>query len=200
MPLQPSSTSVFNEKELLEKVARGDQRAFETIYHTYAKKIYFFANKILQHEEAAEEVVQEVMLKLWNTRNELTKINSLEAYIRVLSRNIALNALRRLEIENRANQQLRTYWTDQSNQTEEQVALNETRAILSKGIAELPLQQREVYILCHQQGLKYDEVAQKLNLSPATVATHMKLALRFLRAYLQKHSGLAIVFIILKIF
>ncbi|MGF1923927.1 MAG: sigma factor-like helix-turn-helix DNA-binding protein, partial [Bacteroidia bacterium] len=63
----------------------------------------------------------------------------------------------------------------------------------------LPPKQREVYILCHQQGLKYEEVAQQLGLAPSTVATHMKLALRFLRSYLQKNADLAILIIIFKL-
>lgn len=200
--MQPKSPSslIYDEKELLERVADGDERAFETLYHTFSKKIYLFSHKILQSELASEEIVQEVMLKVWNMGSELKNINNLEAYLRVLSRNLSLNALRRQEIENRANQVLKAYWTDESNETEEKVMLNEIRAILNKGIAELPLQQREVYKLCHQEGLKYEEVAERLHLSSSTVATHMKLALRFLRAYLQKHSDLAVICIILKIF
>jgi len=189
----------FDDKKLLESVASGDERAFEILYHAFSKKIYLFAYKILQSASAAEEVVQEVMLKIWNMGLELEKVNHLEAYMRTLSRNVALNALRRQEIENRANNTLRSYWSEESNETEERVTLNETRAILAKGIAQLPPQQRQVYQLCHQEGLKYEEVAKALHLSTATVATHMKLALRFLRVYLQKHTDLAIIAILFKI-
>jgi RNA polymerase sigma-70 factor (ECF subfamily) len=200
MQIHKLSPLYFDDKELLKKVANGDERAFETVYHAYSKKIYLFAYRTLQSELAAEEVVQEVMLKLWNLGADLQKINNLEAYLRVLSRNISLNLLRRQAIEYRASQTLKAHWNEESNDTEERVSLNETRAILAKGIAQLPPQQREVYQLCHQQGLKYEEVARELKLSPTTVATHMKLALRFLRSYMQKHSDLAIICIIFKLF
>ncbi len=195
-----TSTPLFDDRELLKRVAGGDERAFDLIYHAYSKKVYLFAFKVLRSNTLAEEVVQEVMLKIWRMGSELPKINNLEAYLRTSSRNVSLNVLRRQEVESRANNYLRSHWDEEHNDTEELVLLNDTRKILDDGIALLPLQQREVYKLCHQQGLKYEEVAQKLNLAPSTVATHMKLALRFLRVYLQNHTDLAALLIIFKLF
>jgi RNA polymerase sigma-70 factor (ECF subfamily) len=187
------------EQQLLLAVASGDERAFEVLYYRFSKKIYYFAFKFLQEEMAAEEVVQEVMLKIWRNRDTLGTIKHLESYLRVLSRNIALNALRRLAIEDRANEKLKLYANIESNETEERVILQETKKLLAQAIAQLPPQQREVYKLCHQQGLKYEEAAQQLHLSPATVATHMKLALRFLRTYLKQHGHFVVICIIFKL-
>jgi RNA polymerase sigma-70 factor (family 1) len=195
-----TSVALLDDRELLKRVARGDERAFDLIYHTYSKKVYLFAFKLLQSPTLAEEVVQEVMLKIWRMGDDLHKINTLEPYLRSASRNISLNVLRRQEIENRADKYLRKHWDEEHNETEELVMLNDTRKILADAVALLPLQQREVYKLCHQQGLKYEEVAKKLNLAPSTVATHMKLALRFLRIYLQSHTDLAVLLIIFKLF
>ena len=72
--------------------------------------------------------------------------------------------------------------------------------VSNNAIAQLPAQQREVYQLCHQQGLKYEEVAEKLGLAPSTVATHMKLALKSLRNYLQKHINIYALLVIFKLF
>jgi RNA polymerase sigma-70 factor (ECF subfamily) len=200
--MQHATTKSLNSDDLhlLLKIAMGDERAFEALYHKFSKKIYYFAYKILQEETAAEEVVQEVMLKVWNTRTTLSSISHVESYLRVMSRNISLNALRRQEIESRANEKLKSYWQTESNDTEERVILQETRKLLDEAIAQLPAQQQLIYKLCHQQGLKYDEVAKQLQLSPATVATHMKLALRFLRNYLKQHNYLAVICIIFKLF
>ncbi|RYG18789.1 MAG: RNA polymerase sigma-70 factor [Chitinophagaceae bacterium] len=194
------SAPLFDERKLLKQIAEGDERAFDFIYHSYAKKVYLFAFKILRSATLAEEVVQEVMLKIWRMGGELTHIKNLEAYLRGASRNISLNVLRRQDVESRADQYLLKNWEEEHNETEELVLLNDTRKILDDAIALLPFQQREVYKLCHQQGLKYDEVAKKLNLAPSTVATHMKLALRFLRVYLQNHTDLAALVIIFKLF
>jgi RNA polymerase sigma-70 factor (family 1) len=193
------SSSLFDDQELLKRLAGGDERAFDLIYNTYTKKVYFFAFNILRSASLAEEVVQEVMLKIWRMGPELKKINNLEAYLRTSSRNISLNLLRRQEVESRADQYMRVNWDEGHNETEELVILNDTRNILNDAIALLPHQQREVYKLCHQEGLKYEEVAKKLNLAPSTVATHMKLALRFLRLYLQKHNDAIALLIIFKL-
>lgn len=192
------SSPLFNDQELLKRVAVGEERAFDIIYHQYAKKIYLFAFKTLRSTLLAEEVVQEVMLKVWRMGKELNNINNLEAYLRTISRNISLNMLRRQEIENRANEHIIANLVEENNETEERVMLNDTRKVLDDAIALLPNQQREVYKLCHQQGLKYEEVAQKLNLAPTTVATHMKLALKFLRTYLQKNTDVAVLILIFK--
>lgn len=195
-----TSAPPVNERELLIQVAEGNERAFEHIYHAYAKKVYAFALKTLRSNLLAEEVVQEVMLKIWRMGNELKRINHLESYIRTTARNISLNVLRRQEVVNRADQRLRNIWEEEHNETEELVILNDTKKVLEDAIALLPPQQREVYKLCHQQGLKYEEAAQRLKLSPATVATHMKLALRFLRTYIQNNTDLAVLIIIFKLF
>jgi RNA polymerase sigma-70 factor (family 1) len=194
------SSPLFDDLDLLKKVAGGDERAFEIIYKRYTKKVYAFALKILHSPSLAEEVAQEVMLKLWRMGAALTSINNLESYLRTSSRNLSLNLLRRQEVESRANAHLGIAWEEENNETVELVLLNDTRRILDDAVALLPHQQREVYKLCHQQGLKYDEVAEKLNLAPSTVATHMKLALKFLRSYLRKHTDLAVLLLLFKLF
>lgn len=191
---------IFDDQELLKKVALGDERAFDLIYHTCAKKVYTFAIKILHTPILAEEVVQEVMLKIWRMGAEQNKIQNLEAYLRTASRNISLNLLRKQAVASRADEILRLNWEEEHNDTEELVILNETRGILNEAIAQLPPQQREVYLLCHQQGLKYEEAAQKLGLATSTVATHMKLALKFLRSYLKKRHVVFALLVIFKLF
>lgn len=195
-----TSAVLYDDRELLKQIAAGSARAFELIYHRYSKKIYLFALKTLRAEAAAEEVLQEVMLKIWKMGPALTEIENLEQYLRTSARNNALNLLRRQEIESRANEKMGRTWSEENNDTEEQVILNDTRRILDRALAQLPPQQREVYRLCHQQGLKYEEAAKQLNLAPSTVATHMKLALKFLREQLKKHSDLAILLIVFKLF
>ncbi|MDQ7948423.1 MAG: RNA polymerase sigma-70 factor [Pedobacter sp.] len=194
-----TSSPLYDDRELLKRIAHGDERAFEIIYHRYTKKIYFFGLKTLHSPLLAEEVVQEVMLKLWRMGPMVVGINQLEAYLRTTSRNIALNMLRRQAVENRASQLIGQNWEEEINETEEQILLNDSRKILNEAIALLPQQQRMVYKLCQEQGLKYDEAAEKLNLAPSTVATHMKLALRFVRNYLQKNAYSAIILIIFKL-
>jgi len=189
-----------SESDLVHRIAAGDQTAFRIIYDRFRRKIYTFSLKMLKSELLAEEVVQETFLKIWQLGDDLVKITHLEAYMVTLARNRALDMLRRLELENKAGRNTARDWKEAHNETEEQILLNDTRQILLAGIECLPPQQKLVYQLCHQEGLKYEEAAARLNLSPLTVKKHMQLALQFLRNYIAKHTDIAVAVIILRLF
>lgn len=191
---------LYSEKELLAKVAKGDESAFGLLYNQYSKKVYVFAIQLLNSEILAEEVMQLAMLKLWQMEDGINAIQNLDAYLRVISRNISYNMLRRLKLEQKANDDLGKDWLEEHNETEEQIILKDTKKILKEAIEALPPQQKLVYQLCHEEGLKYEEAAKKLNLSPLSVQTYMKLALRFLRNYVSKRTDVAALLIIFKLF
>lgn len=193
-------TPLYSEQELLAKVAKRDEYAFGLLYNQYNKKVYGFALQLLNSEILAEEVMQVTMLKLWQMEEGLTAIQNLDAYLRVTSRNISYNMLRRLKLEQNASETLGREWLEEHNETEEQIFLKDTKKILQEAIDALPPQQKLVYKLCHEEGMKYEEVAKKLNLSPLSVQTYMKLALRFLRTYIGKRTDVAALLIIFKLF
>ena len=191
--------SLLNESELLAKVAEGDQRAFRLIYDNYRKLVYSAALRLLKTEYHAEEVLQEVFLKIWLLKQDLNKIRHLESYLITLVRNRSLNVLRRTALETSSEKELAAGWAEEHNETEERIMLDDYHRILNDAIAQLPPKQRQVYQLCYQEGLKYEQVAEQLDISPLTVKTHMQLALRFLRKYVSTHADFAIFLIIAKI-
>lgn len=191
--------SLYSESELLERIAVGDEQAFTLFYYQYNKTVYLFAYRILESEELAEELMQEVMLKIWMLGGELTKIANIESYLRVMCRNRCYNQLRTLRREAGRNEAATKDWSEGSNETEEAVLLNDTKGVLEKAIKDLPAQQREVYRLCHIEGMKYEEAARVLNISVLTVQSYMKLALRSLRATMRNHSDIAALLIIFKL-
>ncbi|WP_316816542.1 RNA polymerase sigma-70 factor [Pedobacter nyackensis] len=188
------------EKDLLTKVSVGDQNAFKMICDYYYHKIFTFSVRILHSDLLAEEVVQETMLKLWLLGGDLTKISNLDGYLKKIARNKSIDLLRQKELKYKIDNELGKEWDEGHNETEEQILLNDTRKILEDGIALLPEQQKLVYQLCHQEGLKYGEVAEQMNLSPLTVQSYMKLALRFLRNYVSKHTDILVLLIIFRLF
>jgi len=169
------------------------------LYEQYYRKVFSQATRLMRSEEMGEEIMQEVFLKFWRLGPKLNTIANVDAYLKVSTRNQSLNSLRKLAIENKHSQTHLLNYTEEHNETEESILLNDTRKILTDAIQSLSKQQKEVYILCHQQGLKYDQVAEKLNLSPLTVKTHMQRALKQLRVYLQDHGEIAVLLIIFKI-
>ncbi len=193
MPAKENKSDL--EKELLSKIAAQDELAFAIIYERYVKKIYTFSFRLLKSKELAEEVVQESFLKVWLLGEALTGIVNIEAYLMTLSRNKSLDILRQQVRERHSD----SSWNEGHNETEETILLNDTRKLLQTAIDLLPPQQKQVYQLCQQEGLKYEEAAATLNLSPLTVKKHMQLALRFVRNHVSNHSKIAIALILLKI-
>lgn len=195
-----TKNSPLNEIELLSRIADGDQRAFRIIYDEYYNNIYAFSLRLLKSDILAEETVQETFLKLWRQGQGLNEIINLESFLIAVTRNRALDILRRDKLIARANQQQLSNWTESHNETEETITLNETHRLLQNAIDLLPPQQKLVYQLCQQDGLKYEEAADKLNLSSLTVQSYMKLALRSVRKYMSKHADVAALIILFKLF
>lgn len=186
-------------QDLLKKISRGDERAFRIVFDAYQKKIYSSAYQMLRDDILAEEVLQETMLKLWMMGESLLKIENLQAYLFKISRNKAFDLLRKKEMQFKAEKNMHGDWKEGHNETEEQIILNETRKIVADGINLLPPQQKVVYQLCHQEGLKYEEAALALNLSVETIRSYMRLAQRFMRNYVQSHSDALVLLIIFKL-
>ncbi|WP_316834932.1 RNA polymerase sigma factor [Pedobacter nutrimenti] len=187
------------DSELLLRTAKGDQRAFSAIYHLYYDKIYKFSYRLLLSEELSEEVVQETMLLIWLGGDKLKEIRNLDAYLKAVAKRKVIALFRRKAIEDRAVKELKAAYSDVDNETEEGILYRESRKILEEGIMLLPSQQRLVYQLCYQDGLKYEEAAEKLRISPGTVQSHMKQALRFLRNHLSNHSDIAALLVIFRL-
>lgn len=196
MPIKP----ILNENELLLKVAEGDQRAFRVIYDHYYHSIFAYALHLLKSELEAEDVAQATFLKLWLLGERLTKLQNLESFLITISRNHSLDLLRRGQLAEKAKHALRLQWTESHNGTEEQVFLNDARQVLWNAVESLPPRQQQVYRLCHLEGLKYEEVAQRLNLSILTVKSYMKLARHALRKHVSLHTDTGIILLLFSLY
>lgn len=190
---------LIDEKDLLVKMAGGGQQAFRIIYDKYSNGVYNYALQLLHSKAEAEEMTQEVFLKLWLLGNSVSEISNLEAYLYTVTKHRSLNVLRRMILEGKVEKALGKAWREDNNNTEEEILMNDVRNVLNTAIELLPPQQKQVYILCQQQGLKYDEAAEHLNLSTLTVKTHMQRALKSVRAYVKANTGIAIALVILKL-
>lgn len=180
--------NLMNEATLLARIANGDERAFREVFEHYQPYVFTFARKITRSETDAEEIVQDIFMKVWFGRNQLASIENFGGYLNRLVRNHALNLLRHEASVNKFKAAIGLNSTDNDMATQQALDYKETKALLQAVISRLPEQQRKVYTLCHIEGLKYDEAAAKLNLSPDTVHYHMKLALAAIREHFKRHS------------
>lgn len=179
MPVEP----LYNEKELLLQVAEGDEIAFTRIFHMYKHKLYSFILQLSGSPAAAKDVLQEVFLKIWHQRTGLPKIENLNAYLFRMAQNQAINGLRRQAREALVTAEISRQQPDNAR-AEETVFGREVQALLYKALDRLPLQQRKVFELSRNEGLTYEEIAARLDISVSTVRNHMVQSLKNIRAYI----------------
>lgn len=184
---------LYDEPTLLAKIAGGDQRAFNMLFEHRQQLIFDIAYKLTKSRQRGREVVQDVFLKVWNKREELTEIENFGAWLNRSARNQSIDALRVLARETLRQVELREEQLEQGDfSTLEKLEGEDTKRMLQLALEALSPQQRKVYQLCHEQGLKYEEAAKELNLSPGTVHSHMKQALKNLRQYLGQLDALLV--------
>jgi len=183
------------ERELLHKVALGDQKAFTELFERHQTLVYDFALRLTRSKSRAEEIVQDVFIKLWVNRAEIERIQNLAAYINRMARNYSYTALRKIAAETLRTVELAEPEMAGPSDAEHRLLYNESAKILQTAVDILPPQRKLVYEMCHEQGLKYEEVAAKLNISPGTVHKHMKLALKSIRTYFHDMDATILIFI-----
>jgi len=176
------SSEYFCVKCLIE----GDERAFVTLYEKYSPKIYYSALKLTQSEELAQDVTQDVFLKVWESRANIDPLQNFAAYIHVICRNIIVNYFKRANCEEEIKKELRQFSEVSTNDTEDDGIYEMYKILLDKAIAELPPQRRLVFELCKLNKKSYNEVALRLNISRSTVQDHIVKAGRFIKEYLLK--------------
>ncbi|HRN56274.1 MAG TPA: sigma-70 family RNA polymerase sigma factor [Agriterribacter sp.] len=178
-------TCLNNEKELLLRVAEGDEVAFRALYNHYRKKIYTLGLLLSKSDIQAQELVQDVFLKIWEKREQLREIAYFNAWLRTIARNTAINYLRARAMEKLGLDRL---LMRESNScfTENEAADREYALLLQAAVKQLPPQQQKVYILHRQKGLRHEAIAQQLGISILTSKKYMKLALRSIRLFLER--------------
>ncbi|SKC95827.1 RNA polymerase sigma-70 factor, ECF subfamily [Chitinophaga ginsengisegetis] len=185
------------DKSLLLKVAGGDQRAFRLIFDAYSNRVFTYAFRYLKSKELSEEIVQEVFVKIWVKRDGLPEIGNFGGFIRTVTNNLTLDALRKRALDYKTINEGKHKWSDQDNATEEDIMLKDSRAYMAMAIDQLPKQQKLVYQMCYIEGLKQKDVAKKLNISPLTVKVHLREAVKTLKAHLKDGNSLPLISLVL---
>jgi RNA polymerase sigma-70 factor (ECF subfamily) len=177
---------LYDMRECFQRLARGDASAFETIFELYKKRVFGVALKMLKSETEAEEIVQDVFLSIWVGKDNLSHINDPEAYLFTITYNTIYTRLKKASRNQELLNTIIHNLTQIQNTTDETIAAHETGKLINEVIQQLPPQQRIVYELCKQEGLSYDEIAERMHLSRNTVRNHLAEAMKTIRIFLKK--------------
>jgi RNA polymerase sigma-70 factor (family 1) len=192
---------LLNESTLFKQVAHGDEKAFTEIFYHYSKRIFPFVLKKTKSETIAEEIVQEIFIKLWTNREKLSHIENYESYIFTIAANKVYKHFKKIAGEEKLLKALWNRINELHYPTEEIIKLKESEGLINKVIEQLPPQRKKIYQLSRKQGLSHAEIAEQLKISPSTVNNQLTVALRYIKQHLQEmpETVLALMVILLKL-
>ncbi|WP_121810208.1 RNA polymerase sigma-70 factor [Mucilaginibacter kameinonensis] len=170
----------YSDLELLDLVKEEDRNAFVEIFERYNKLLYSHVYNKLRDEDTSRDLVQDVFVALWEKRDMIKNVN-LSGYLFTMSRNKILNLVSHHKIVTDYATTIQNFAEVSEGLADERIREKQLAEIINKEINALPERMREVFLMSRFEHLSNREIAEKLNLSEQTVATHIKKSLRVLR-------------------
>lgn len=178
----------LSDMELFSEMSGDNEDAFDAFFYRYNTKVYSFILHMVEVPAVAEELVHDVFLKIWLTRQTLRDIVNPGNYLFVIAKNHALNQLEKMANERKGKTLLETRPVKHGEDPEEEFFFKESLALVTEAINQLPEQQRIVFQLSREGGLSREEIAERLNISPNTVKNHLGAARKKIQEYLHSHG------------
>ncbi|MDO7742707.1 MAG: RNA polymerase sigma-70 factor [Pedobacter sp.] len=172
-----------NEYELLKRLQSGDQLAFESLYQNYSREIYSKLVKMVKNVTLAEELTQDVFVKVWNKREVITIDQPFRYYLLTLTNNLVNDFYRKAARDRKLQDEIIAASTELYNPTEEQIYYKESKELMDQAIDSLPAQQKLVFQMCKIEGKSYDEVSKLLGISTSTISNHIVKATKSIKTY-----------------
>ncbi|MCX6335532.1 MAG: RNA polymerase sigma-70 factor [Bacteroidia bacterium] len=181
--------------ELILLIQKDDRVAFYNIYERYSKRLYGFVLRYIKLKEDAEEIVQVVFLKIWESRNKIDAYASFESFLFTIAYNTTISLLRKRTNEKKYLDHLKSLQQPvNSLDLIDEIHFNELNERVQSLLDELTPRQKEIYQLSREEGLSHDEIAKKLDISINTVKKHMANTLAFLKSHIDSSLTINLLF------
>jgi RNA polymerase sigma-70 factor (ECF subfamily) len=186
--------------EIVSEFNKGDQRSFSSIFNTYYSSLCYFAEKMILDKQEAEDIVEESFVKLWRLHANFETMQNVKAFLYITTKNACINFIKQSERNNKQQSELLYTLAQKEDHVLTQITKAEVLREVHAAIENLPPQCRKIVRLSFVEGLKNQEIADKLNLSLSTVKNQkmraiallkMKLLSTNLFVFLVLHSHLA---------
>ena len=171
--------------ELVSKIRDGNSAAFKQLFTAYCKPLVYFTRRLVNDLEAAENIVQDIFLWVWQNREKLNPSQNIKSFLFTSAKNRGLNYIRHENVKHQNEDELKLL-TQQINNPEEEIFYSELSRTYHEAIERLPNKCRQIFSMNRFEQLSYKEIADELNISIKTVETQMSRALKFLRKHLAR--------------
>jgi len=183
-----------SDSQIFEAIKRDDNNAYEMVFREYYRPMTAYAFRFLGNLPDSESIVQDVFLRLWQKRKDIMITSSLQNYLFRSVKNNCINYIEHEKIKTGYQSLVIRNEADRSEYSEFFLEFGLTMKI-EAAIASLPEKRQEIFRLAREDGLKYREIADRLNISVKTVETQMTLALKQLRESLKEYKNLVMFFL-----
>lgn len=188
--MQRQRAESWNENEILIRLKKGDEAAFGQLYLYYSEILYGRLLRLLKDTDLADELIQELFLKIWEKRDQINPEQAFKAYLYTIAENLVYDHFRKVARDKKTQEKFRQITTELYTHTEEDLLNKESREMMDQAIATLPPQRRAAFVLCKIEGKSYEQAAQIMGISASTVSNHLVKANISIRAYLNKSEDL----------
>lgn len=176
---------VVDIQDTLQEVSKGDENAFRDLFRQYADHLYAYIWQLTKSRELAEEVVQDIFLQIWISREALAEVRNFRNYLFVIARNHALNAIKKMMRERKRAME----WEMARGEADSPPPQEPDLDIVEEAIRQLPAQQQKAWLLSRRQGKKYHEIAREMQLSRETVKKYIQYATQSIVRYVSSRAS-----------
>ena len=180
------------------RMKEGDMVAFYHIYERYCKRLYVFVLRYIKLESEAEEIVQEVFVKIWESREKINVYSSFESFIFTMTYNTTISVFRKRTQEKKYLEHLKSIQQiEKAPDLTDEIHFNELNNHIRSLLKQLTPRQQEIFRMSREEGLKHEEIARELNITVNTVKKHMTNTLAYLKANIDTSLMAGLLFIYL---
>ncbi|SDD71650.1 RNA polymerase sigma-70 factor, ECF subfamily [Mucilaginibacter pineti] len=179
------------EEELIQLILLGSPDAFAAIYKRYSKRLFLKILRMVNDEETAKELLQDLFMKIWEGRKNIDTSRSFRSYLYTIGVNLVYDHFRKAVKDRQLADKILLMAADAYIDTEENIISKQNMELIRTAVDQLPPQRKKVYTLCRLEGKTYDEVSKELHISSSTIHDHMVKANVVVRNYLHNHPDLA---------
>lgn len=183
-------------KNILLRLSNDDEKAFEFIYWKYNAHVYNFANSLLYSPKIAQDITQNVFLKIWEKRHEINPEQNFNAYLFTIARNMVYKETEQKLLSEQSLRQLQEEEDVLDMSTIQTLDYHFTEELCRSLVEELPPARREIFKLSRFERLSNKEIALRLPISERTVETQLYRATRFLKRKLLSDEGLGLLILL----